>query len=400
MCFYVNIVYMKRRIRPLLIILILLILGAGAYILFFQGKPISEKANYVPYKSFAAAIDSSEIESATLETGKITFVMEGNTYVTENPDSETLTERLLASGASVTDNTGFSVNAVLDIVFDVVFFGAVALGIYKLIQYSNRTFKVVRSTGVKFDDIAGMDNLKKDMSFLVDVLKSPKKYEGKMRPVKGVILEGPPGNGKTFFAKALASEADVNFIATKGADFQSALMSMSARKLKMLFNKARRHRPCIVFIDEFDSIGERRNYAGTGIDKENNRLITTMLNEMDGFMPFGGLLVIAATNSYASLDPALIRPGRFDLKYTIGNPDPKTRSELVTMYTKGKTLSPELSTETLVAAFDGQSCAAIETVLNEAQAICQMNGKTEISIETMNEAARKTGIKLNIKSRK
>ena len=391
---------MKRRIRPLPIILILLILAAGAYIIFFQGRPVSENANYVPYKSFSAAIDSSEVQSATLEAGKITFVMEGNTYVTENPDSGTLTERLLASGASVTDKTDFSLNSAMDILFDVIFFGAVAFGIYKLIQYSNRTFKVVRTTGVRFENIAGMDSLKKDMAFLVDVLKNPKKYDGKMRPVKGVILEGPPGNGKTFFAKALASEADVNFIATKGADFQSALMSMSARKLKMLFNKARRHRPCIVFIDEFDSIGERRNYAGTGIDKENNRLITTMLNEMDGFLPFGGLLVIAATNSYASLDPALIRPGRFDLKYTIGNPDPKTRTELIQMYSKGKTLSGELSTEVLVAAFDGASCAAIEAILNEAQAICQMNGKTGINAETLTEAARKTGIKLNIKTRK
>ena len=391
---------MKRRIRALPIILILLILGAGAYLLFFQNRPLSEKANYVPYKSFSAAVDSSEIESATLETDRISFVMQGRTYVTENPDSDTLAERLLSSGASVTDNRNFSLNAVLDILFDVIFFGAVAFGIYTLIQYSNRTFKVVRSTGVRFFfDFCDLLFLS-DLFFLVDVLKNPKKYEGKMRPVKGVILEGPPGNGKTFFAKALASEADVNFIATKGADFQSALMSMSARKLKMLFNKARRHRPCIVFIDEFDSIGERRNYAGTGIDKENNRLITTMLNEMDGFVPFGGLLVIAATNSYASLDPALIRPGRFDLKYTISNPDPRTRAELVKMYTKGKTLSAELSAEALVAAFDGASCAAIEAILNEAQAICQMNGKAEIDTETLSDAARKTGVKLNIKTRK
>ena len=272
------------------VILILLVVCAGAYILFFRGRPLSARTDYVPYKSFSAAIDKSEIESATLETDRIVFVMQGSTYVTENPNSATLTERLLSSGASVTDNTSFSLNYVLDIVFDVIFFGAVIFGIFKLLQYSNRTFKVVHSTGVRFSDIAGMDNLKKDMTFLVDVLKNPRKYEGKMRPVKGVILEGPPGNGKTLFAKALASEADVYFLATKGADFQSALMSMSARKLKMLFNKARRHRPCIVFIDEFDSIGERRNYAGTGIDKENNRLITTMLNEMDGFVPYSGML--------------------------------------------------------------------------------------------------------------
>ena len=391
---------MKRRIRPLVIILLILILGAGAYILFFQNRSLSSRSDYVPYKSFSAAIDSKEVEKATLESDRISFVMEGKAYVTENPHSDTLTERLLSTGAAVDDNSDFSVTSVLDIVFDVIFLGAVAFGLYKLLQYSNRTFKVVHSTGVRFEDIAGMDNIKKDMAFLVDVLKNPQKYEGRLRPVKGVILEGPPGNGKTLFAKALANETDVNFIATKGADFQSALMSMSARKLKMLFNKARRHRPCIVFIDEFDSIGERRNYAGTGIDKENNRLITTMLNEMDGFVPYSGLLVIAATNSYASLDPALIRPGRFDLKYTIGNPDQKTRARLVEIYSKGKSLSADLTEDFLVGAFEGQSCAAIEAVLNEAQSICQMENSSEITTEILVAASQKTGTKLNIRNRK
>ena len=136
MSFYVIIVYMKRRIRALPIILILLILGAGTYLIFFQNRPLSEKANYVPYKSFSAAVDSSEVESATLETDRITFVMQGKSYVTENPDSDTLTERLLSSGASVTDNRSFSVNAVLDILFDAIFFGAVAFGIFKLIHDS------------------------------------------------------------------------------------------------------------------------------------------------------------------------------------------------------------------------------------------------------------------------
>ena len=209
---------------------------------------------------------------------------------------------------------------------------------------------------------------------------------------------GIPGNGKTLFARALAQEAGVNFIATKGADFQSAMMSMGARKIRMLFSKGKRHRPCILFIDEFDSIGERRNYAGTGIDKENNRIITTMLNEMDGFSANNGLLVIAATNSYASLDPALIRPGRFDLKYTIGNPDAPTRAKLVQLYTKGKSLSSDVSADILIQSFDGLSCAAIETILNEAQALCQMSGGSSISMSHIAEAAQKTGLKFNLRN--
>ena len=359
---------------------------------------IAGKANYKPYTEFSQAIVSGKVSEAVIETDRIAFTTAEGTFVTDNPASPDLAERLLQAGVKVTAKTSVSVSMILDVLFDVIFFGAVAFGIFKLVDYSRRTFKVVRHTGVGFDDIAGMDNVKKDMMFLVDVLKNPGKYSAKsLRPVKGVILEGTPGNGKTLFARALAQEAGVNFIATKGADFQSAMMSMGARKIRMLFSKAGRHKPCIVFIDEFDSIGERRNYAGTGIDKENNRIITAMLNEMDGFAANDGLLVIAATNSYASLDPALVRPGRFDLKYTIGNPDAATRIQLVKLYTKGKVLAPELTPESLAAAFDGLSCAAIETILNQAQALCQMTGSTAIGPDHIATAAQKTGSKLNMR---
>ena len=198
------------------------------------------------------------------------------------------------------------------------------------------------------------------------------------------------------FARALAEECGVNFIATKGADFQSALMSMGAMKIKLLFSKARRNRPCIIFIDEFDSIGERRNYAGSGIDKENNRIITTMLNEMDGFSPSSGILVIGATNSYQSLDPALIRAGRFDLKYHIGNPDTETRKELIRLYTTGRTLSDELNENRLAELFKDLSAAEIETVLNESASIAYAAGGREITLNDINEAAGKIGVKIKI----
>ena len=185
----------------------------------------------------------------------------------------------------------------------------------------------------------------------------------------------------------------------KGADFQSAMMSMGARKIIMLFSKANRNKPCIIFIDEFDSIGERRNYAGTGIDKENNRIITAMLNEMDGFVANNGLLVIAATNSFASLDPALVRPGRFDLKYHIGDPDYSTRVQLVQLYTKGKALSPELNESTLASCFDGLSCSAIEALLNEATSIAMQDSKAAgiINFEHIKLAASKIGCKISSK---
>lgn len=240
-----------------------------------------------------------------------------------------------------------------------------------------------------------MDDLKKEMLHAVDILKNSEEYRRKgIRPTKGIVLEGPRGNGKTLFAKALAEEAGVNFIATKGADFQSVFMSIGPRKIKQLFNKARRHKPCIVFIDEFDGIGERRNYAGSGIDKENNRMITAMLNEMDGFQNEEGVLVIAATNSYDSLDGALVRPGRFDLKYTIPNPDEATRIKLINLYTRKKRLSADIPIEKLARSFNGLSCSAIETILNEAAVVMIADGKSEIDLNSIIKACRKMGIKI------
>lgn len=242
-----------------------------------------------------------------------------------------------------------------------------------------------------------MSNIKKDMKQIIDILNNPKKYKSQgIRQIKGIILEGPPGNGKTLFAKALAEEMNINFIATKGADFQSPVMSMGAQKIKQLFKKAKKHKPCIIFIDEFDSIGERRNYAGTGVDKENNRIVTAMLNEMDGFETGEGILVIGATNSIRSLDPALIRPGRFDLKYNIPNPDIETRLELIDLYTKKKKISDKINKSKLADCFENLSCSSIETLLNEATLEAMSENKEAISIENIINASKKTNCRINL----
>lgn len=360
-----------------------------------------DDAQHVQYKDFVEMVNLDEVQSVTIGNGFVMFTSNGKTLKTSNPNYDGFVRDMLEHGIEVTDETkgDDTFNNVMDVVFNVFFIGLIAFGAIKLIQYSRKTFKVVKHTGVRFSDIAGMDGLKKDMMFLVDVLKNPNAYKCKgVRQVKGVILEGPPGNGKTLFAKALAQEAGVRFIATKGADFQSAMMSMGSRNIRMLFSKANRNKPCIVFIDEFDSIGERRNYAGTGIDKENNRIITAMLNEMDGFTANNGLLVIAATNSFASLDPALVRPGRFDLKYHIGEPDYATRLRLVEIYTKDKKLEDGLDGAALATSFDGLSCSAIEAVLNEASAIAVQHS-SEISVQDILDAALKTGSRLATKPR-
>ena len=379
----------------ILILLAVLLIGCGVWA--FGGL---NQGTAVPYPGFLADLEAGKISQVDIYKDRLTFKTtdSGTLYRTDNPDRDGFKEQLLLEETiKVTDHTKEEdgLTYYLDLVFDVFFIGLLGFGVYKLVSLYRSTFRVVHHTGIKFDRIAGMDNVKRDMTLVVNFLKNPKEAAAKgIRPIKGIILEGPPGNGKTLFARALAEECGVNFIATKGADFQSALMSMGAMKIKLLFSKARRSRPCIIFIDEFDSIGERRNYAGSGIDKENNRIITTMLNEMDGFMPSSGILVIGATNSYQSLDPALIRAGRFDLKYHIGNPDTETRKELIRLYTAGRGLSPELSEGRLAEIFKDLSAAEIETVLNESASIAYAAGGRDITADDISEAAAKIGVKI------
>ena len=377
---------MKNKKIFTILLLILVVFG-----FYFAWDSFSAKHESLSYSEFYSEVENGNITSATFCDDKILFTKSGDKteYQTVNPDSPTLKEELLKRNVEVKVQKDFS--QIISLIFDVIFYSVfICIFVFAFRKFiSPNTFKVVHKTGVKFDDIVGMENLKKDMSQVMEIMKNPGEYAKKgIRMPKGILLEGAPGNGKTLFAKALAGETKVNFIPAKATDFESMFMAIGPMKVKLLFKKARRKAPCIVFIDEFDGIGTIRNYSGSAIETENTRIVTALLNELDGFESSNGILVIAATNSIKALDPALIRPGRFDAKLTVPYPDALARENLIRMYTRGKERDSQCTDSLLVKMTEGFSCAKIESILNRAALIACQDGRSVFTLDDVKRAVK------------
>ena len=387
-------IFRKKKFAAIIFFVFVL---AGA---FFAWDFFTDNAEFVPYSEFYALAENGKIASVRFSGEKLFFTQKNQAlgsedfsaekeFYTDNPESPLLKEFLMRHGSSVkVEKDGLEIiSFAFDMVFYLIFFVIIFTVFKKFI--SPNTFKVVRKTGVKFKDVVGMENLKKDMLTVIEIMKNSESYARKgIRMPKGILLEGAPGNGKTLFAKALAGEAHVNFIAAKATDFESMFMAIGPMKVKMLFRKARRIAPCIVFIDEFDGIGTRRNYSGSAIETENTRIVTALLNELDGFESTQGVLVIAATNSIQALDEALIRPGRFDARFKVPYPQEKDRLELCQMYLRGKNPDSTCSVQSLARFFDGFSCAKIESTLNRAAILAIQERKMQFSMDDVKTAAK------------
>ncbi len=375
----------KINVRFFVILIAAVLCGAG----YFAWDYFDNKEEKVSYVDFWQCVEAGDVSSVKFEGDTIHFSVKTNSekFKTQNPNSPVLQEELMKRAIEVTvakDGTEI-LSLIFDLIFYLFFFGVIFIAFRKFI--SPNTFKVVHKTGVKFDDVVGMDKLKRDMVQVMEIMKKPAEYAKKgIRMPKGILLEGEPGNGKTLFAKALAGEARINFIPAKATDFESMFMAIGPLKVKLLFKKARRRAPCIVFIDEFDGIGTIRNYNGSALETENTRIVTALLNELDGFEASNGVLVIAATNSIKALDPALIRPGRFDAKLTVPYPDEAARRKLVEMYTRGKAPAAECTEDALARLFNGYSCAKIESVLNGAALRAGQEGRAEFTLADVKAA--------------
>lgn len=259
----------------------------------------------------------------------------------------------------------------------------------KISQFSKANARTQPSNGPKitFADVAGAEEEKEEMSEIVDFMKNPRKYQelGAKIP-RGVLLLGPPGTGKTLLAKAVAGEANVPFFSISGSDFVEMFVGVGASRVRDLFDQAKKHTPSIIFIDEIDAVGRQRGTGLGGGHDEREQTLNQLLVEMDGFTDNQGVIVIAATNRRDILDPALLRPGRFDRQITVGYPDIKGREAILRVHTKNKKLAPDISLATIAKGTAGFTGADLANLVNEAALLAARNNRKAITQPDIEEA--------------
>ena len=270
----------------------------------------------------------------------------------------------------------------------------------RLMEFGKSRAKMIKDNNKRLDDVAGLEEEKEDLSEIVDFLKNPGKY-AKMgaRIPKGILLEGPPGTGKTLLAKAIAGEAGVPFYSISGSDFVEMFVGVGASRVRDLFEEPNANKPCIVFIDEIDAVARRRGTGMGGGHDEREQTLNQMLVEMDGFMENSGIIVLAATNRVDILDPAILRPGRFDRKFMVGRPDVKGRKAILEVHSKNKNLGSDVNLDEIARTTAGYTGADLENLLNESAIIATKRDAAYINDDDIKKAIIKTGIGTEKKSR-
>ncbi|MBR1673945.1 MAG: ATP-dependent zinc metalloprotease FtsH [Eubacterium sp.] len=273
-------------------------------------------------------------------------------------------------------------------------------GNQKLMNFGNSRAKKDVHTGIKFKDVAGLVEEKEDLSEVVDFLKNPAKYnEMGARIPKGILLVGPPGTGKTLLAKAISGEADVPFFSISGSDFVEMFVGVGASRVRDLFNEAKKNAPCMVFIDEIDAVARRRGTGLGGGHDEREQTLNQLLVEMDGFGVNQGIIVLAATNRVDILDPAILRPGRFDRKVTVHRPDVKGREEILKVHTRNKRLGDDVDLHEIARTTSGFAGADLENLMNESAIAAAKDNRSFITKSDVDKSFIKVGIGTEKRSR-
>ncbi len=397
----------KPERKPLLYYYVLVLLG----LMFFNALVYPELARQsikeVDYGTFLTEVDADKVEEVSLENDKIHYKLKGedeakNIYVTGMWDDPGLVERLHSKEVKFTHIIPKEMSPLLNFLLTWI----LPIGIFILIgQYfarrmqgmggknalsfgkSNAKVYVKAESGKTFADVAGQDEAKEALMEIVNFLHDPSKYEaiGATMP-KGALLVGPPGTGKTLLAKAVAGEAHAPFFSISGSEFVEMFVGMGAAKVRDLFKQASEKAPCIIFIDEIDTIGKKRDSGGLVGNDEREQTLNQLLNEMDGFDGRKGVVILAATNRPESLDPALLRPGRFDRRIPVELPDLAGREAILQVHAKKVKLSSNVNFTVVAKATAGASGAELENIINEAALRAVREGRQEVAQVDLEES--------------
>ena len=378
----------KKPKKPLIYYYFVVILCVMLFNLLLMPRILERQIRETDYGTFMSMAEEQNIGRVQVQDNQILFTDKEGTavYKTGLMYDPGLVDRLKDSGAifssEIIEETSPLLSVLLTWILPMVVFvvlgqfmskklmdragggaGAMSFNMGK----SNAKVYVKSSDGIKFSDVAGEDEAKENLTEIVDYLHNPDKYReiGASMP-KGILLVGPPGTGKTMLAKAVAGEANVPFFSMSGSEFVEMFVGMGASKVRDLFKQAKEKAPCIVFIDEIDAIGQKRNTGGMGGNDEREQTLNQLLTEMDGFEGNTGVIILAATNRPESLDPALTRPGRFDRRVPVELPDLKGREEILKVHAKKIKVSDDVDFSKIARMASGASGAELANIVNEA----------------------------------
>ena len=387
------------------IVLLMLLLLNFVLLPWMEERQIKE----VDYGTFMTMTEEKNIGRVDIESNQIIFTDKDETqvYKTGLMNDTGLTERLYDAGATFSSEIVEQSSPVLSFliwfVLPIILFSAIGNQMNKKLMEkagggpgsmmfggmgkSNAKVYVQSTAGIRFADVAGEDEAKENLQEVVNYLHDPSKYEsiGAKMP-KGILLVGPPGTGKTMLAKAVAGESNVPFFSISGSEFVEMFVGMGASKVRDLFRQAKEKAPCIVFIDEIDAIGQKRNSGNLGGNDEREQTLNQLLTEMDGFESNTGVIILAATNRPDSLDPALTRPGRFDRRVPVELPDLKGREEILKVHAKKVALAPGIDFNTVARMASGASGAELANIVNEAALRAVRAGRKSVTQADLEES--------------
>ena len=378
---------------------VLLLLVLALFQMFNSSTSVSTQT--VPYSDFIAQVDAGEVKAVELdgETVRIT-AKDGTQYLTIRPAGEQVTEKLLARGVIIQARPQEQSSLVSVLLGYLPFLLLIGVWVYFMNRMQgggrggamgfgkSRAKLLTEKQGrVTFDDVAGIDEAKEELEEIVEFLRNPQKFSrlgGKIP--KGALLVGPPGTGKTLLARAIAGEAGVPFFTISGSDFVEMFVGVGASRVRDMFEQAKKNAPCIVFIDEIDAVGRARGVGMGGGNDEREQTLNQLLVEMDGFEANEGVIIVAATNRKDVLDPALLRPGRFDRQIHVPNPDIKGREKILTVHARKVPVGPDVDLRIIARGCPGFSGADLANLVNEAALMAARFGRRFVTMVDFEQA--------------